>query len=553
MESRKEKGQYMTPEKIVVMILDDIGYAGDEVLTKKIMEPSFGDGAFLSEIIKRIIKEGRKQSLSKEEISDIIQDNVFGIEKDEKIYKKAIGRLNGILEEYKIPKIEWKNLINGDTLIEWKKHKEKYDYVVGNPPFVRIHNIPEGYRGIVKSFQFSDGMADLYVIFYEIGINMLGENGKLGFISPNTFIRNASQQKFRDFLIKNKYISAIYDFGASKIFPDADTYTCICLIGKEKEKKNIKYKEYNMYLPVSESVIDFEYLKNNMTGHPWNFGSDDDMKFLKEINNRPKKISDIVTVQNGIVTNRDYIYIIQAYTDKELTKPYTGKGDSVYFNVGRKIPSQNLSVDKTLCIETSCVGLNPRPKSGNETEGRVIKDKAGKVHEIESSILRRCVKASKYEGKADNTYIIFPYAEAPISEDRLKKEFPKTYAYLDSFRDELAKRDMDKNADWFLFGRSQGIQNSGLKKIVFKHIIDKNKPQIKPFILDEDIVVYSGRYITAETEEDLQKAYNIFKSEEFARYCALVGKNKSGGYVEVSTKAVKEFGVDIEKQPSVEN
>ena len=512
MESRKEKGQYMTPEKIVVMILDDIGYSGDEVLTKKIMEPSFGDGAFLSEIVKRIIKEGQKQSLPEEEISGIIQNNVFGIEKDEKIYKKAIGRLNRILEEYKIPKIEWKNLIHGDTLTEWEKHKEKYDYVVGNPPFVRIHNIPEGYRDIVKSFQFSDGMADLYVIFYEIGINMLGENGRLGFISPNTFIRNASQQKFRDFLIKNKYISAIYDFGASKIFPDADTYTCICLIGKEKEKKTIKYKEYNMYLPVSESVIDFEYMKDNMTGRPWNFGSDDDMKFLKEINSRPKKVSDIVTVQNGIVTNRDYIYIIQAYTDKELTKPYAGKGDLVYF-----------------------------------------KDKAGKVHEIESAILRRCVKASKYEGKTDNTYIIFPYKEIPISEERLKKEFPKTYAYLDSYRDELAKRDMDKNANWFLFGRSQGIQNSGLKKIVFKHIIDKNKPKIEPFILDEDVVVYSGRYITAETEEELQKAYGIFKSEEFARYCALVGKNKAGGYVEVSTKAVKEFGINIEKQPSAES
>ena len=238
----------------------------------------------------------------------------------------------------------------------------------------------------------------------------------------------------------------------------------------------------------------------------------EDMKFLEEINSRPKKISDIVTVQNGIVTNRDYIYIIQAYADKELTKPYVGKGETVYF-----------------------------------------KDKTGKVHEIESSILRRCVKASKYEGKADNTYIIFPYAEAPISEYKLKKEFPKTYAYLDSYREELAKRDMDKNADWFLFGRSQGIQNSGLKKIVLKHVIDKNKPKIEPFILDENVVVYSGRYITAKTEEDLQKAYNIFKSEEFARYCALVGKNKSGGYVEVSTKAVKEFGVDIEKQPSVES
>lgn len=376
---------------------------------------------------------------------------------------------------------------------------------------MRIHNIPKKYRDIVKSFQFSDGMADLYVIFYEIGINMLGENGKLGFISPNTFIRNTSQQKFRDFLIKNEYISAIYDFGASKIFPDADTYTCICMIDKDK-KENIKYKEYNMYQPVSENVINFEYLKNNMTGHPWNFGSADDMKFLEEINNRPKKISDIVTVQNGIVTNRDYIYIIQAYTDKELTKPYAGKGETVYF-----------------------------------------KDKSGKVHEIESAILRRCVKASRYEGKTDNTYIIFPYTKTPISECRLKKEFPKTYAYLDSYRDELAKRDMDKSTDWFLFGRSQGIQNSGLKKVVFKHIIDKNKPKIEPFMLDEDVVVYSGRYITANTEEKLQKAYNIFKSEEFARYCALVGKDKSGGYVDVSTKAVKEFGVDIEKQPSVEN
>ena len=509
MESKKEKGQYMTPERIVTMILDEIGYTGSEVLEKKIMEPSFGDGAFLSEIVKRIIKEGRKQSLPKEEISGIIQNNVFGIEKDEKIYKKAIDRLNGILEEDKMPKIKWKNLINGDTLTEWKKHKGTYDYVVGNPPFVRIHNISEGYRDIVKSFQFSDGMADLYVIFYEIGINMLGENGMLGFISPNTFIRNASQQKFRDFLIQNKYISAIYDFGASKIFPDADIYTCICLIGKDKEKKNIKYKEYNMYLPLSENVIDFEYMEDNMTGRPWNL---DDMEFLKEISSRPKKISDIVTVQNGIVTNRDYIYIIQAYTDKELTKPYAGKGETVYF-----------------------------------------KDKAGNVHKIESAILRRCVKASKYEGKTDNTYIIFPYAEAQISEDRLKKEFPKTYAYLDSYREELAKRNMDKNADWFLFGRSQGIQNSGLKKVVFKHIIEKNKPKIEPFILDEDVVVYSGRYITAETDDALQKAYDIFKTEEFARYCALVGKNKSGGYVEVSTKAVKEFGIDIGEQPSEEN
>ena len=102
MESRKEKGQYMTPKRIVVMILDDIGYAGDEVLTKKIMEPSFGDGAFLSEIVKRIIKEGRKQSLPEREISDIIQSNVFGIEKDEKILQQIQSILQKVDSGYEL-------------------------------------------------------------------------------------------------------------------------------------------------------------------------------------------------------------------------------------------------------------------------------------------------------------------------------------------------------------------------------------------------------------------------------------------------------------------
>ena len=242
-------------------------------------------------------------------------------------------------------------------------------------------------------------------------------------------------------------------------------------------------------------------------------------------------------------------YLVKKFRGDNLLNAF-GQSESEYINFGLFEGVTNYAFDgckaKEICNYDDSKYMSFDIHAG-KGETVYFKDKAGKVHEIESAILRRCVKASKYEGKTDNTYIIFPYAEAPISEDRLKKEFPKTYAYLDSYRDELAKRDMDKNVNWFLFGRSQGIQNSGLKKVVFKHIIDKNKPKIEPFILDDDVVVYSGRYVTAGTEEDLQKAYNIFKSEEFARYCALVGKNKAGGYVDVSTKAVKEFGVQEEQ------
>ena len=117
----------------------------------------------------------------------------------------------------------------------------------------------------------------------------------------------------------------------------------------------------------------------------------------------------------------------------------------------------------------------------------------------------------------DNTYIVFPYRPRkiptfylpdgitgiesgyePLTEDELKKSYPKAYDYLLSVWDELSARDMDKNMPWFVFGRSQGLCNSCFKKIVFKHIIDKNNPVITPHVLDEDVIVYSGMYTTID-------------------------------------------------------
>ena len=78
---RKNKGQYMTPAPITTMILDTIGYTGPQILTKTIMEPSFGDGSFLISIVQRVITEGERAGLSKSDIAQIINNNIFGIEK----------------------------------------------------------------------------------------------------------------------------------------------------------------------------------------------------------------------------------------------------------------------------------------------------------------------------------------------------------------------------------------------------------------------------------------------------------------------------------------
>ena len=207
---RKNKGQYMTPEPITTMILDTIGYTGPQILTKTIMEPSFGDGSFLISIVNRVIIEGERAGLSKSEIAQIVDNHIFGIEKDVLLYNRAIERLHKLLDTHGIQNVRWNHLICGDTLIAYKTYAGKMDYVVGNPPYIRIHNIPETYREVVKEFRFIDGMIDLYIVFYEIGLLLLNDTGKLGYIAPNSFMKNTSQKAFRNYLVENKIKGAYY-------------------------------------------------------------------------------------------------------------------------------------------------------------------------------------------------------------------------------------------------------------------------------------------------------------------------------------------------------
>lgn len=505
---RKNKGQYMTPAPITTMILDTIGYTGPQILTKTIMEPSFGDGSFLISIVQRVITEGERAGLSKSDIAQIINNNIFGIEKDILLYNRAIERLHKLLNANGIQNVCWNHLICGDTLIAYKAYASKMDYVVGNPPYIRIHNISEDYREIIKEFRFIDGMIDLYIVFYEIGLLLLNDTGKLGYIAPNSFMKNTSQKAFRNYLVENKYISAIYDFKTSKLFEDADTYTCICILDKNRNRDDfsIDYKEFSMYEMVAANHFDYTYFKDKLRDKAWNLSADADIKFLEENKNLPTKIQDIAIVQNGIATNKDAIYIIHAYLDKELSVPYMGKHTDSQRDV-------------------------------------YFRDKDGNIRTIESTILHRCVKASKYNGIMDNTYVIFPYEKnQPFTEEKLKQSFPNAYDYFYSFKTELGTRDMDENLAWFLFGRSQGLQNSCYKKIVFKHVINKAVPVIKPHILDEDVIVYSGMYTTTK-QGQMEKVSDIFASANFARYCSIIGKDMSGGYVSISTKMVKQFGI----------
>lgn len=557
MSHQKNEGQYMTPDHIVPLILTQIGYTGEAILTQTIMEPSFGDGAFLVQIVQRLILEGTRASKTPSELSAVIQSTVYGIEKDERLYHAAIHRLNQLLADHHLDPIDWQQqLICGDTLHEFKALKGTFDYVVGNPPYVRIHHIPERNRETVNSFCFAEGTTDLYLLFYEIGLALLNDQGKLGYISPNSFLRNTSQKTFRRYLMDHHYLTAIYDFKASKLFTDADTYTCICLLNKNQARADFSviYREYHMNTCLVETRLTPESFRFYFSDDAWHFSSEENLCFLTNNQQLPMTLQQVAHIQNGVATNKDAVYLLHVYRDKDLTVPYLGKhtdtNQLVYFQ-----------------------------------------DKRGMRWGIESAILRRCVKASTYRGVMSSHYLLFPYdsvsspgdwatresegkrSVCPIPEARMKEDFPNAYAYLTAWRDVLDARDMEKRLPWFCFGRSQGLQNSGYQKIVFQHLIKKGVTTIQPYVLDEDVLVYSGMYTvlnrsgmnvlyskgkaaihrSAEVSFNeleagaLQNLCAIFASPDFATYCSLVGKDLSGGYVSVSTRQVKRFGIDFDR------
>lgn len=108
-----------------------------------------------------------------------------------------------------------------------------FDIVIGNPPYVSIGNMQASYKTALKQ-AFPDvesGRADLYVYFYQKGLNLLRRGGRLAYITPNKFMRAGYGEKLRGVLSGQTRLELLADFGDLPVF-DATTYPLIALFQK---------------------------------------------------------------------------------------------------------------------------------------------------------------------------------------------------------------------------------------------------------------------------------------------------------------------------------
>lgn len=324
----KNFGAVYTPLFIVNIMLDSINYQGEYILEKHILENSFGDGAFLKEIVVRYCEAfikvygNNNSSLLKKHLETYIH----GIELDREEYNKCINSLNEIVARYNIYNVDWSMYCSSS--LSFNKFNGLMDYVIGNPPYVRVHNLQDL---SIKNLDFTKtGMTDLYLAFFEIGFKQLNENGVLCYITPSSFFSSKSGEFLRNY-IKNKHnLQTIIDLGRIKVFENIMSYTAISIFHNNKSFDSINYVEYD-----TNKKLQLPYSKVFQNG-AMIFDEIDNLNTISSINNNYDNVFDnSIIVKNGYATLADKIFINNNINNENIIIPIlkasTGKWNKVIF------------------------------------------------------------------------------------------------------------------------------------------------------------------------------------------------------------------------------
>ena len=233
----KSEGSYYTPRKTAAAILDIAGYKTDNsrILKSRIIDPSCGDGALLVEAAARFIEASLAEGLSPAKTARGIALKFHAYEIDAEELEKAKVNVAAEAAEHGIPLSadELENFRAGDAFKLYKNSLGPFEYVVGNPPYVRIHNLSEK-----PESSYIEGMCDLFYPFFDIGQKLLAEDGVLCYIAPSSWFTARAGRLMRKDLQERSAISAVCDFGHYQVFaPYATAYTAIVRIEALPSKK----------------------------------------------------------------------------------------------------------------------------------------------------------------------------------------------------------------------------------------------------------------------------------------------------------------------------
>lgn len=317
-EATKEKlrGGFYTPEPIASFILK-WAFNGNKELD--ILEPSCGDGVFLEEIQKGNYKYNSVTAIEFDEIEAI---------KSRKI------RLNK------------SKIINSDFHDFCINTKQKFDLIIGNPPYIRYQYFDEEQQKFASEIfgkaklKYSK-LTNAWVSFVVGSSLLLKEKGRIGFVLPAEILQVSYAQPLREFL--GQFYNKINIVSFEKlVFPDIQQEVVLLLC--EKNNTNTHLIEH-LELRDAEGLQKLDVLKLkspkkkiDFKPNKWTFYFLDqkEIDFLGklQLNKAIPKLGDYAKVEVGITTGSNPFFTVPLSTVKfynleKYAKPLVGRSVQV--------------------------------------------------------------------------------------------------------------------------------------------------------------------------------------------------------------------------------
>lgn len=303
-EEKRNKGQYYTPPEIIHYILDTVGYEGRNIIgsNKRLIDPACGSGSFLVTAAKRLVKayQGTREQVDNPiAVLERVQQNLFGFDLNPfACYLAEINLLIQVLDlvkkalavdkSFRLKPFHIYNVdalarpggtyyyLNINMLLAEENdqvnqiksraadtpYAQGFAFVVANPPYGAT--LSDSYKKMLRE-NWADvfyGQPDTYTFFLKLGLDLLANNGKLGFITPNTYLMGTHTAILRNKILTAGRVEQVVDLPQG-IWPDANVDCVLLFLSAENDEEKRKSQQVHIYMLGLRDSLD------KLTGRAW--------------------------------------------------------------------------------------------------------------------------------------------------------------------------------------------------------------------------------------------------------------------------------------------
>ena len=311
-QKRKELGEFYTSKQIVNHILDAVGYSSANTIeNKKLIDISCGSGSFLIRAIARLknfyLEKYHKNAIdeltSKEgrAIVKSVYENIQGVDINPVACILCQINIHYILfdiynvidknEHLQLPIFKISNI----NALTWPL-REEFDFVVGNPPYLFIRDIPEEQREVIEKgpFKTNIGQYDYYQLFIEQGIKILKTDGYLGYIIPDSMLALSNRDVLRRYIYDTTEIKEIFHIGPK--FDDPVVSNIIIILKKESEKEKRENNTIRINYATSKKLEEVKITQKMLKNWDYKFLinlNTKDVELINSLNKNFPKLKDL--------------------------------------------------------------------------------------------------------------------------------------------------------------------------------------------------------------------------------------------------------------------